>query len=76
VTAVVNIADLNERFEDGAVVNEESLRQAGLVKGSYDVVKVLGAGELTRKLTVEVASVSASAKEKIEKAGGSVTLKA
>lgn len=76
VTAVVNLGDLNDRFEDGAVVNEDSLRQAGLVKGRYDVVKVLGTGELTRKLTVEVSGISASAKEKIEKAGGTVTLKA
>lgn len=76
VAAVVNLSDLNERFEDGAVVNEESLRKSGLIKGSYDVVKVLGSGELSRKLTVEVSSISATAKEKIEKAGGTVTLKA
>jgi large subunit ribosomal protein L15 len=76
VTAVVNVGDLNERFEDGAVVNEDSLRQAGLIKGRYDVVKLLGTGDLTRKLTVDVSGVSATAKEKIEKAGGTVTLKA
>ncbi|HSI62012.1 MAG TPA: 50S ribosomal protein L15 [Candidatus Saccharimonadia bacterium] len=76
VTAVVNVGDLNDHFEDGAVVSEDSLRQAGLVKGRYDVVKVLGTGELTRKLTFEVSGISASAKEKIEKAGGTVTVKA
>ena len=63
---------MEERFEDGAEVNEASLRELGLVKGVWDAVKVLGSGELTKKLTVAVDKVSASAKEKIEKAGGSV----
>ena len=70
--AVVNVGSLDERFEDGATVNEESLRAARLIKGAYDGVKVLSNGDLTKKLTVEGCKVSSSAKEKIEKAGGSV----
>lgn len=70
--AVVNVASLNERFEDGSTVNMESLKAARLVKGTYDAVKILGNGNLEKKLTVEGCKVSASAKEKIEKAGGSI----
>ena len=70
--AVVNVASLNERFEDGDTVNMGTLKAARLVKGTYDGVKVLGNGELAKKLTVEGCKVSASAKEKIEKAGGSI----
>ncbi|MCL4103582.1 UNVERIFIED_CONTAM: hypothetical protein GTU68_059661 [Idotea baltica] len=71
--AVINVATLEERFEDGDEVTEASLRELGLVKGVWDAIKVLGSGELSKKLTVAVDKVSASAKEKIEKAGGSVT---
>ncbi len=74
VYGVVNIDDLEKRFEDGAAINEKILRGSGLVKGTYDGVKVLGRGETTKKFHLEVDSISASAKEKIEKAGGSVTL--
>ena len=70
--AVVNVASLEDRFEDGATVSEASLRAARLIKGSYDGVKVLGNGNITKKLTVEGCTVSASAREKIEKAGGSI----
>ena len=70
--AVVNVASLEERFEDGATVNLESLKAARLVKGTYDVIKILGNGNLGKKLTVEGCKVSATAKEKIEKAGGSI----
>lgn len=70
--AVVNVASLNERFEDGDTVSMETLKTARLVKGTYDGVKVLGNGDLTKKLTVSGCKVSASAKEKIEKAGGSI----
>ena len=70
--AVVNVASLDERFEDGATVNEETLRAARLIKGTYDAVKVLGNGDLATKLTVEGCKVSATAREKIEKAGGTV----
>ncbi|QQL45838.1 50S ribosomal protein L15 [Sulfuriroseicoccus oceanibius] len=73
--APINVATLEERFEEGATVNEESLIAAGLLSGQYDGVKVLGNGEITKKLTVEVDAVSASAKEKIEKAGGTVVSK-
>lgn len=72
--AVVNVEDLNTRFEDGATVNEESLRAVGLVRGTFDGIKLLGNGDVTRKLAVEVSKASASAKEKVEKAGGTVTL--
>lgn len=70
--AVVNVASLEERFEDGATVNMESLKAVRLVKGTYDGIKILGNGNLGKKLTVEGCKVSASAKEKIEKAGGSI----
>jgi len=67
--AIVNIAALN-KFEDGAVVDTQALKDAGLVKDSKDGVKVLANGELTKKLTVKVAAYSESAKAKIEAAGG------
>ena len=70
--AIVNLVDLEIKFADGDEVNEQSLRNVGLVKGTFDGVKVLANGELTKKLTVAVEKVSATAKEKIEKAGGSV----
>lgn len=69
--AEVNIRDL-ERFEDGATVDVDALVSAGLVKGSFDVVKVLGNGELTKRLTVRAHRFSKGAREKIEKAGGRV----
>jgi len=68
---VVNISQLDAIYKNGDEVTLESLREHGLVKG-YNVVKILGDGEITKKLTVKVDSVSASAKEKILKAGGSV----
>ena len=68
--ANVNVADLGARFEDGAVVDAEAIVASGLVKKQLDGIKVLGNGELTKKLTVKAAAFSASAKEKIEKAGG------
>lgn len=69
---VVNVGELNEAFQDGAVVNELALRESGLVSRTCDAIKILGTGELSRKLTIEGATVSAAAREKIEKAGGSV----
>ena len=69
--AVVNIAAL-EKFDDGATVTPEILKEAGLVKKEYDGVKVLGNGTVTKKLTVKCDKVSASAKAAIEKAGGKV----
>ena len=68
---VVNVGDLNA-FEDGAVINEAALREAGLVSRNCDIIKILGSGDLSRKLTIQGAKVSASAREKIEKAGGSI----
>ena len=65
----VNVSDLDRKFEDGAVVTAEALRECGLV-GDKKPVKILGNGELTKKLTVEAAKFTASAKEKIENAGG------
>jgi len=69
--AEVNIGDLEELFEAGEKVTPEALKEKGIVKRRYDVLKVLGDGELTKKLTVSAHRFSASAKEKIEKAGGS-----
>jgi large subunit ribosomal protein L15 len=68
--AIVNVCDLDKRFNDGDTVNLETLMAAGLIKKSLDGLKVLGNGEITKKLTVEASIFSASAKEKIEAAGG------
>lgn len=65
----INI-DLLNRFEDGAVVTVESMIQAGIIKNPRDGVKILGKGEITKKLTVQANAFSASAKEKIEAVGG------
>lgn len=67
----INIQDLN-RFEDGTVVNFALLAQSGMIKQVKDGVKVLGNGELEKKLTVKAEKFSKSAAEKIEKAGGKV----
>jgi large subunit ribosomal protein L15 len=71
-SAVVNVSDLEARFEAGQVVNEAALRETGLVKGGCDFVKVLGNGELSKSLTIEGLALSASAREKVEKAGGNI----
>ena len=68
--AIVNLSDLEKKFEDGAVIDTEALIAAGLVKNQYDGVKVLGDGELTKKFTVKAAAFSKSTTEKIEAAGG------
>ncbi|MBR4720688.1 MAG: 50S ribosomal protein L15 [Clostridia bacterium] len=65
----VNIEVL-ERFENGTEVTADTLKEAGVISKKLDGVKLLGRGELTKKLTVKVAGYTASAKEKIEKAGG------
>jgi large subunit ribosomal protein L15 len=72
--ATVNVAALNV-FEDGTVVTADTLKDAGLIKKTLDGVKVLGGGELQKKLTVSVDKVTEGAKEKIEKAGGKVEVK-
>jgi large subunit ribosomal protein L15 len=65
----VNVSDL-ERFDANAVVDLEALRKAGLASGKGQGIKILGHGELSKKLTVKVQAFSASAKQKIEAAGG------
>jgi large subunit ribosomal protein L15 len=67
--AVVNVSDL-ERFDNGATVDESALRQAGLVKGKNDGIKILGDGKLSKTLTVSATKFSKSAKAAIEAAGG------
>jgi len=67
----VNLSDLNE-FEDGASVDEAALRSLGLANGPGDGIKILGTGELSKKLTVSASAFSASAKAKIEAKGGTV----
>ena len=65
----INVDQLN-RFEDGSVVDEAAIVGAGLVKNTRDGIKILGRGELTKRLTVKVAAFSEGAKSKIEAAGG------
>jgi hypothetical protein len=72
--AIVNLSDLNA-FEAGAVVNEQLLRESKLVRGHFVGIKILGDGELKHGLKVEADKVSAAAREKIEKAGGTITLR-
>lgn len=71
IYAIVNIRDLT-RFESGSVVDEAALVRAGLVKGKRDGVKLLGQGEISMPLTVKIDTISQSAREKIESAGGTV----
>jgi large subunit ribosomal protein L15 len=71
----INVDELNKKYSDGETVDRESLIAKGLLKKDV-LIKVLGDGEITKKLTVNVDKISASAKEKVEKAGGSVTVKA
>jgi len=72
---VINVARLAEKFQDGDVVSEDSLRVLGLLKGKKSLVKILGDGEINIKLDVQISKVTKSAKEKIEKAGGKVLVK-
>jgi large subunit ribosomal protein L15 len=67
---VVNVGDLEGAFEAGSEVSPQSLKEKNLAKGSYDVLKVLGDGELSKRLTVSAHRFSRSALEKIQKAGG------
>lgn len=68
--AVVNLGDINEKFEANALVDVAALKNAGLVKKEYEGVKVLGNGELNKALTIKAAKFSKSALEKISQAGG------
>ena len=68
--AAVNVSALDKAFDDGATVTVEALIEKGLIKKALDGVKILGNGELSKKLTVQVNAYSESAKQKIEAAGG------
>ena len=70
--AVVNVADLEQKFENDETVTWEALVERNLIKAKDVLVKILGDGELTKKLTIEMLDLSASAREKIEKAGGKI----
>ena len=72
--AAVNVRDLNEAFADGDEVTVEAIQKKNLAKGRFDVLKILGDGELTKKLNVTAHRFSKSAVEKIEKAGGQITI--
>jgi large subunit ribosomal protein L15 len=72
-TAPVNVRDL-DRFENGDEVTPESLVEKGLLKNTKTDVKILGSGEISKQLTIRVHAISASAREKIEQAGGTVDL--
>jgi large subunit ribosomal protein L15 len=72
--AVVNLSDLGE-FKSGTVINEKLLRESNLVRGNVAGVKILGDGELKHDLKIEADKFSASAREKIEKAGGTITVR-
>ena len=75
VYATINVRDLEERFEANSVVDEAAVVASGLVKKVNDGIKVLGNGEITKPMTVKLTAFSASAKEKIEKAGGKAEVK-
>jgi large subunit ribosomal protein L15 len=68
---IVNVGGLDAKFDDGAVITPEMMVEAGLVKKLGDGVRVLGDGEVTKKLTVKASHFSAGAKEKLTRAGGS-----
>jgi large subunit ribosomal protein L15 len=72
--AIVNLNDLNA-FEAGSVVNEQVLRESNFIRGHFVGIKILGDGELKQGLKVEADKVSAAAREKIERAGGTITLR-
>jgi len=67
--AIISLSDL-EKFDNGSLVDEAILREIGLVKGRHDGIKVLGNGDITKKLTVRLSAFSSSARQKIEEAGG------
>ncbi len=69
---VVNLCDIEAKYADGETVSKETLIAKNLVKSKKSLIKLLGTGNLTKKVTVSVDKISKSAKEKVEKAGGSV----
>ena len=75
---VFNLERLDEKFEDGAVINEATLREKNILKGRFrcqwDGIKILGDGDIKKKWTFEVDKVSVTARQKIEAAGGKITL--
>lgn len=73
--ATINVSDLEKRFDDGATVDEAAIVACGLIKKTLDGIKVLGNGDIAKKLDVTVTAYSDSAKEKIEKAGGKAQVK-
>lgn len=73
-TAVVNVSDLEKKFKDGDKITPELLKKVALISDFSAGVKILGDGEATKKLIIERCAVSASAKEKIEKAGGKIII--
>ncbi|MBP5438073.1 MAG: 50S ribosomal protein L15 [Treponema sp.] len=70
--SIFNLKQLEEKYADGETVNRESLKAKGLLSKNKTLIKILGDGDITKKLNIDVDKVSASAKEKIEKVGGSV----
>lgn len=70
--AVVNLGDINNKFEAGAVIDVEALKAAGLIKKEYEGVKILSHGELTKAFTIKAAKFSKAAEEKINAAGGTI----
>lgn len=74
VYGIINLDTLEKEFEDGALINEQILRDRGILRGRFDGVKILGRGEVTKRFNCEVHHITTSAREKIEKAGGSVLL--
>ena len=66
----VNVGVLNDKFNDGDTVDAAAIKAAGIIKNTKDGIKILGEGDLTKKLTVKAAAYSESAKQKIENAGG------
>ena len=70
--AVVNLGDINNKFEAGAVIDVEALKAAGLIKKEYEGVKILSHGELTKAFTIKAEKFSKAAEEKINAAGGTI----
>jgi large subunit ribosomal protein L15 len=72
--AIVNVGDLDAHFDDGATIDPQGLKEAGLANGSYDGIRILGNGEVTKKFTVKAHHFSKSAAEKITAKGGTTEL--